>query len=131
MKLIFDKYLINITIITAVLIVAFLIWNYFLPDFAAAPWWPFFVSFFYLITILIHALLTSGLKKNPNRFIGLFLGVTLGKLILFMVVLLLNVIFAPFEKVSVIVPFLVLYLVYTIYEVKVLSARSVKKKSSE
>jgi hypothetical protein len=128
MKRFFDPYLKQIGIMTILLLIAGATWNYFFPQWKAADWWPLYLAFFFLINVFSHFLLIQSLKGKPAKFIGLFMGVTLGKLVLYLTALVLNVLYAPFLKASIIVPFLIFYIAFTFFEVKTLSAQ-VKKKN--
>ncbi len=127
MKRIIDPYLQNIGILTFLLLISCAAWNYFLPQWKAAEWWPLYLAYFFLINVLSHYLLTNSLKGKPSRFIGMFMGVTLAKLVLYLTALVLNVIYAPFTKASIIIPFLVFYITYTFFEVKTLSNLAKRK----
>ncbi len=118
----FDAYLRKLMLLIASIIAIVLIWNSIFPQWKASPWWPFYLTFFFLITVVIHYTLLNSLKSKPQRFVGMFMAVTLGKLVLYMVALILNVIYTPFNKPSIIVPFLAFYVLFTFFEVKQLSA---------
>jgi len=117
----FDKYLKQLSLMIFIIIVMVVSWNLIFPMYQAAPWWPFYLTFFFLVTVIVHYALLNSLKGKPGRFIGMFMAMTLGKLIIYMVTLVLNVIYSPFNKPSVIVPFLTFYLFFTFFEMKQLS----------
>lgn len=119
-----DTYLRQVLVIIIVLIILALAWNMLFPHWKAAPWWPLYLSFFVIVTLSAHYILLHSLRNKPKRFIGMFMAVTLGKLVLYLTVLVLNVIYTPFNKVSVIAPFLFFYIVFTFFEMKHLSVRA-------
>ena len=123
----FDKYLKQLSLMICILIVMVIVWNVIFPMWQAAPWWPFYLTFFFLVTVIVHYTLLNSLKGKPGRFIGMFMAVTLGKLIVYMVTLILNVIYSPFNKPSVIIPFLTFYLFFTFFEMFQLSNVSRQK----
>ncbi len=116
-----NKYLKQIIVVVIILVLLTQFWNMLLPDWKAAPWWPLFLLFFLIVTLTAHFIILRTLKKSPRKFIGMFMALTLGKLVLYLTVLVLNVIFTPFPKASVIAPFLLYYIVFTFFEVKHLS----------
>ena len=128
MKRFFNTYLKQVGTMTLLLLLAGAAWNYFFPQWKAAQWWPLYLAFFFLINVIAHYILVKGLEGKPGRFIGLFMGITLAKLVLYLTALVLNVVYAPFQKASIIVPFLVFYIAYTFFEVRTLSSQ-VKKKN--
>jgi len=122
MKLTFDKYFKQLSILVILLIAFVIAWNMVFPEWKAAQWWPFYLAFFFIITTLTHYTLLKSLKNSPGKFIGMFMAVTLGKLLVYLIAIMLNVIYAPFHKLSIIAPFLLFYLVFTFFEVKQLSS---------
>ena len=81
---------------------------------------PFMLLFFVVITISFYEILARSLRKNPKNFSNLFMGLSGGKLL---VILLVIIIYLILEK-STVIPFLagtfLLYLVFTFFEVKTL-----------
>jgi hypothetical protein len=88
--------------------------EYYLPVF------PFLVLFFAVMTVSFHTILMRSLKKAPKSFSYVFMGLSGGKLLL---ILLLVVVYLILRRETVI-PFLagtfLLYLVFTLFEVKTL-----------
>ncbi len=84
------------------------------------PIFPLLLMFFALMTASFNVILTRTLKKKPNSFSYMFMGLSAGKLLL---MLLLIVIYLILRRETVI-PFLagtlLLYLVFTFFEVKTL-----------
>jgi hypothetical protein len=118
MNILMNKYLKQLIVVILALVVIIFAWNFFFRSLSVAPWWPFYLAFFVIVTVIIHFLFLNSFRKKPKKFIGVFMIVTLSKLFLFMVVLFLNVIYTPFHKASVIAPFLLFYITFTLFEVK-------------
>lgn len=118
MKLYFTQYFKQLIIITLILAIVALLWNLIFPLLKIAAWWPFYLIFFFIITSLSHYILFKSLQHTPKKFIGTFMAITLGKLVIYLVAIIINIMYAPFSKLSVIVPFLFFYIVYTFFEVK-------------
>jgi len=130
MKRILKTYNRQIVILVLVLAGFVLLWNNIFPQWKAANWWPFYLAFFILVTVIVHYLLFNSLKRKPGRFIAMFMITTLGKLVLFITALILNVIYSPFHPASIIAPFLFFYLIFTFFEVRQLSVISRGKHSA-
>lgn len=122
MKNFFDKYILNTIILTIAISIFFILWNFLSLNIKIDNFWPFFVLFFFIINITIHKILIHNLEKNPKKFIMLFMSTTLAKLFLYLIALTLSIYFLNYNKISIIIPFLILYIIYTFYEVKTLSS---------
>lgn len=119
-----------IVILALVLTGSVLLWNYIFPQWKAANWWPFYLAFFILVTVIVHYMLFNSLKRKPGRFIAMFMITTLGKLVLYITALILNVIYSPFHPASIIAPFLIFYMIFTFFEVRQLALVSRSKHSA-
>lgn len=102
-----------IALIGALLFFTFLK-EYYLPVF------PLLLLFFALMTAVFHIILKRSLEINPQKFSYIFMGMSAGKLFLILIIV---VVYLIFQRETV-VPFLggtfLLYLVFTMFEVKTL-----------
>jgi len=115
----FLKQLILITIIVAAAGAALFVTvlrDYYLQVF------PGLLLFFAAITYFSHYILLRSLNKNPQKFSVVFMGLSAGKLL----TLLLMIVIYLILKRDTVIPFLaatfLLYLVYSFFEVKTLTA---------
>lgn len=122
MRNFFDQYILNTIILNIAISLLFILWNLLSPNIKITSFWPIFILFFFIINVIIHKILIHNLEKNPKKFIMLFMSTTLAKLFLYLIALTLSIYFLNFNKISIIIPFLLLYLIYTFYEVKILSS---------
>jgi hypothetical protein len=107
------KTLVLHTTITLVLLVAGLgIYHYVIPQWYY-PFFPFLMLFFYLVNFGVFIMFYRSLRKPDNQFIRMFMGSTGGKLMVYLILLLVYIMNAPKTSVSFAVSFSVLYIVYT------------------
>ncbi len=81
---------------------------------------PIMLLFFAVMTVFFHIVLVRSLKKNPQKFSYVFMGLSAGKLLLMLLAIVVYLIL----KRETVIPFLagtfLLYLVFTLFEVKTL-----------
>ena len=103
----------GVGIVGAVLFLT-LLKEYYLPVF------PVLLAFFAIMTFAFHSVLEGSFRKNPKKFSYMFMGLSAGKLFL---LLLMIVIYLILRR-DTVIPFLagtfLLYLVFTLFEVKTL-----------
>ncbi len=111
------KFIINITIITAALVlVGWLIFTQFIPQYYL-PVFPFLLLFFAVMSVLIHAYQLQVAKKDMAKFTRSNMLTTFFKLFLYSAV---AIIYIEADKVNAkvfVICFVLLYLVFTIFEV--------------
>jgi hypothetical protein len=111
------KFIINITIITATLIlVGWLIFTQFIPQYYL-PVFPFLLLFFAVMSVLIHAYQLQVAKKDMAKFTRSNMLTTFFKLFLYSAV---AIIYIAADKVNAkvfVICFVLLYLIFTIFEV--------------
>jgi len=81
---------------------------------------PALLAFFAIMTLAFHLILEGSFKKNPKNFSYIFMGLSAGKLFLMLLMIVVYLII----KRDTVIPFLggtfLLYLVFTLFEVKTL-----------
>lgn len=116
------KFIINITIITAALIlVGWLIFTQFIPQYYL-PVFPFLLLFFAVMSVLIHAYQLQVAKKDMAKFTRSNMLTTFFKLFLYSAV---AIIYIAADKVNAkvfVICFVLLYLIFTIFEVTSLAS---------
>ena len=81
--------------------------------------WFLFV-FFIFTTAFIHYLLLSASKKKPQHFVRAFMAATSIKLFIYLLLITLYSFFNSSQAISFVLSFLILYLLYTAFEVATL-----------
>lgn len=78
--------------------------------------YPFLGVFFFIVTFLVHYLLTSkGL--SPNRFINTYMLTTVARLLLFLSVLLVYALLRKEDALAFTLAFLFFYVFFTVFEI--------------
>jgi uncharacterized membrane protein len=80
------------------------------------PLWLFFVT----TTFLIHAVLVKVAEKDPRRFVGYFMGITAIKLFGYLIIITIYALIEREAALGFTLWFLVLYLLYSGFEVVML-----------
>jgi uncharacterized membrane protein YfcA len=113
----FLKNLLILTVLVAILgalLFMTLLKEYYLDVF------PFLLAFFALVTLVFHMIIERSFRKNPEKFSYVFMGLSAGKLVAILVMIVIYLIIRR----ETVIPFLVgtflLYLVFTLFEVKTL-----------
>jgi len=88
--------------------------EYYLPVF------PLLLLFFAMLTASFHLILARGLKKNPDKFTYLFMGLSAGKLFILLVLIIIYLILRRETVITFLAGTFLLYLVFTFFEVKTL-----------
>ncbi|MCF8369588.1 MAG: hypothetical protein K9G76_11135 [Bacteroidales bacterium] len=90
---------------------------YFIPGKYVTPTLPFLLVFFFAVTILIHFILLKVSTKKAINFINVFMLLTLGKLMLFLSIILAYVFINREDAVNFVMSFFILYVLFTVFEV--------------
>lgn len=121
---VFFKKLLILTGITA--LIAFIA-AFYLPKNFTTPALPFLFIFFVIVTSLVHLLLTKASEKNFQSFAKNFMIATLGKLILYVIVIIIYIIINRSDAIAFTINFFVLYLIYSVFEVISILFKTQKK----
>jgi hypothetical protein len=110
-------FLYKLILFTACVSAVLFIWNtYSLPAFHDNISW-FILLFFAGTTTLVHFLLIRSAEKNPKAFVNQFMGLTAMKLFVYLSFLILVFLVDRDHARSVALYFLVMYLLFTVFEV--------------
>ncbi|MCF8309579.1 MAG: hypothetical protein K9I68_11275 [Bacteroidales bacterium] len=123
LKKLLIQYLKNILLLTG--IIALLAWGLysFLPSiFSPLLFW--FIPYFLIISLAFHYYLLKASAKDTKKFIPHFMGSTGIKLMIYLGTLTLTALMIENDPAPFIVGFFVLYLFYTIFEIKVFLQQS-------
>lgn len=89
------------------------------------------IGFFYVLSLIIHLLLVNASKKKFKHFNNQYMISIVVKLLLFMVILIAYVLTNPGDAVNFLVAFLILYVLFTGFEVISIVKATRKIKSEE
>jgi hypothetical protein len=78
---------------------------------------PWLIGLFYAVTALVHYVLLRITSLNPRRFVGYFMLATFGKLMIYVIVLVVYVLLRKENLLAFVLSFFILYIIYTIVEV--------------
>ena len=84
------------------------------------PVFPILLVFFAAMTVFFHIVLVRSLKKSPNKFSIVFMGLSAGKLFLMLIMIVLYLILKRDTVIAFLAGTFLLYLVFTLFEVKTL-----------
>ena len=102
-----------------------------LPSRMVTPALPFQFVFFIAITILLFMVLISATKERFSRFLNVYLLITTGKLLLFLVILLIYIWLNKPDAMPFGITFFLLYICFTIFEVSALLRYTRKQNQQE
>lgn len=125
------KFLRNVTFFAAGVFVLALLFNWLAPAEIVTPALYYMIAFFYALSVLVHFLLISASKKKFAHFNNRYMLATVVKLLLFMVILIVYVFVFPEDAVNFLITFLVLYVLFTGFEVFAIVQTTRKIKSEE
>ena len=132
MKEAFNPYLYKITIFTLILLVASILLSRFASGNIFLPILPLIVVFFYIVNTTIHFIIVRATLKKLKLFYNYFMLSTLGKLMLYMVIILIYFFTAVKGKAAFTVSFFAVYILYSGFEVVTLSTyiKKISQKNS-
>lgn len=98
-----------------------------LPPRMITPALPFQFVFFIAITILLFMILIKATRERFSRFLNVYLLITTGKLLLFLVILLVYIWLNKTDAMPFGITFFLLYICFTVFEVSALLRFTRKK----
>ncbi len=84
------------------------------------PVFPVLLVFFAAMTVFFHIVLVRSLKKSPNKFSIVFMSLSAGKLFLMLLLIVVYLILRKDTVITFLAGTFLLYLVFTLFEVKTL-----------
>jgi hypothetical protein len=105
------------------LIMTFLMIRYlsFVPDLVG---WPFLLLYIYVVNLLMFYILSKYFAKKPLKFVNAFMLASFGKMMAYIVFLLLYVFLNPQQTVPFVIMFLLYFIFYLVLEVVLLQKPS-------
>jgi len=117
MKKIFKRFLIQVTIITVIMYLLWVAALFIVPAHLLSPAIPVMIVFFGVITAGIYYIMLQTASNRFPRFVNSFMIVTLGKILLYSILIVVYALLNRADAVPFIFSFFLLYLVYTVFEV--------------
>lgn len=122
------KLLINTLVFSILLEIIAVIMSVSMSGKIITPALPFLVPFFFSISLLSNLWLLSVPAENPNKFIRIFMMVTFLKFFLYIIVLVAYVMLQRDDAVRFMFSFLVLFVLFLVFDVIILLQSLPKKK---
>ncbi len=111
------KFLREVTLFGLLVALAALLFWWLAPSEVVSPVLFYLVAFFYAITVIVHLVLISASRQKFARFNNKFMLSTVLKLLLYMVIMIAYIFINPGDAVNFLITFLVLYVLFTGFEV--------------
>ncbi|MDY0075915.1 MAG: hypothetical protein RBR87_01455 [Bacteroidales bacterium] len=115
------RFSIRLLIAAALAALVTLIAKTLLPAEWTSPAWPFLLIFFLAVNIILYALYVRAKEKKLSNFTNFFMLATFFKLLLYLVVIVLYLLFNREDVVPFVLTFLVYYILFTTLEVRAVS----------
>jgi hypothetical protein len=106
----------NLIIFTLIAGIAEWAFSYFVEVKWFSKSWPFVVLFFMAFTLLMHRYLLVSTEGNPKRFVFSFMLITTVKILLYLAIMLIYVLFNRPDAIGFIVAFFINYFLFTAFE---------------
>ncbi len=113
----FKKFIIRVSLFTLIVFLLTFIVIFTINQSWFLPIFPVVTLFFYIITVIIHYILSKSAEKRMAKFSVNFMLSTSLKLIIFLMFMVLYVVFDKQNAVSVILLLFINYLLFTVFEV--------------
>ena len=117
MNALFKRFLVQVSIITVILFLLWIAAILIVPANLLSPAIPVMIVFFGVITAGIYYIMLQTASNRFPRFVNSFMVVTLGKILLYSVLIVVYALLNRTDAVPFIFSFFLLYLVYTVFEV--------------
>ena len=118
----------NTFFFTIILALICFIISYFLPVKYITPALPYLFIFFFSVTLFVHYVLMKACEKRMSKFVNFFMLATFLKLMLYIMILVIYVLFNRSDAIPFILTFFILYLFFTVFEI--ISILSFTKKTN-
>jgi len=117
MKAGFIKFAKNTFFFSIILAIICFTISFFLPTKYLTPSLPYLFIFFFVITLVVHYILMKASEKRMSRFVNYFMLATFLKLMLYIMILVIYVLFNRCDAIPFILTFFILYLFFTVFEI--------------
>jgi len=123
----FISYFKKLLIFTLILGIPGYISYFFLPEEVHTPMFPYIYGFFFVTTLCVHFFLMKFAGGSPAMFAKWFMLASFLKLFLYVAVMFLYALSFKNDAKSFIIPYFILYVFYTSFEVITMSVRNTRK----
>lgn len=123
----FVQFLVGLTVYTAILALITVVVFALLPEGYASYALPFQFVLFYAVTLTVHYLLLKASEKGGGSFVTRFMLVSFLKLLLYIIVLVVYLYLNKSDAMRFAVPYLALYVLYSVFEIYSITSYSKKK----
>lgn len=113
----FLRFLTRLSVFSIILGLFTLLIFMFVPIRYASPTLPYQFVFFYTVTLFVHYVLLRASQKNQGRFVARFMLTSFLKLIFYIAVLIVYLILNKNDTLRFVIPYFMLYVCYTTFEV--------------
>lgn len=114
----YSRFTINLLLYSLALwLIGFALFRILIPQYTLASF-PYQVIYFYIITLGFHGYIVRASKRSFNKFTPRYLGATGIKMLIYMISVGIYLIIDSTEVVQFLVSFFILYLFFTIFEVR-------------
>jgi hypothetical protein len=121
------QFILRLTILSLVLGFVAIILSRLLPGRMISPALPYLFLLFYVISALVHFVLLRITALNPRKFVSYFMLTTFFKLMNYLIVILVYVLYVKEGILPFILSFFILYIIYTLFEVVTILAQTKDK----
>jgi hypothetical protein len=118
------QFILRLTILSLVLGAVAFILSRLLPGRMISPALPYLFLLFYVIGALVHFVLLRITALNPRKFVSYFMLATFFKLMNYLIVILVYVLYVKEGILPFILSFFILYIIYTVFEVVTILAQT-------
>jgi len=115
------RFSIRLLIAAALAAIVTLLVKNFLPAEWTSPAWPYLLIFFLAVNISLYALYVRAKEKKLSSFTNFFMLATFSKLLLYLVVIVIYLLFNREDVVPFVLTFLIYYILFTALEVRAVS----------
>jgi hypothetical protein len=129
MNSIYLGFLKQLLIFSLILAIIVFIISKLIPAHLVSPALPFLLPLFIAVNLIVYYILQKTGKNHPAKFINRLMILTMVKLIFFILLIIAYMLLNPPDKVPFVGAFLLLYVCYTIFEVKAFISLNNKTRS--
>ncbi|MBC8315471.1 MAG: hypothetical protein ISR57_03740 [Bacteroidales bacterium] len=116
MKTPYIAFLKNLLIFSLVIVVICIGLSYLLPESYFSPVLPFLFPFYIATTLISYHFMLKSLHRRFSKFVNRFMAATAIKLLWYLMVMVLYILFFTFDAIPFAINFFIFYLCYTVFE---------------
>ena len=113
----FRKFLVQSAVISGVLYVVWPLLFFLIPGSYLSPALPVMIPFFFVVTAGVYYIMLQSAANRFPRFVNSFMMMTFGKILLYVVAIMIYVLLNKADAFPFVAAFFILYLIFTVYEV--------------